>query len=82
MITDTATPAPPTPTRPAAPPNAQVRTPSIDYATALRTDQTAQVIIAGHAFMQNLRRGLYEIALDIAGPERVAVAFTELALAV
>ena len=35
MITDTATPAPPTPTRPAAPPNAQVRTPSIDYATAL-----------------------------------------------
>ena len=48
----------------------------------LRTDQTAQVIIAGHAFMQNLRRGLYEIALDIAGPERVAVAFTELALAV
>ena len=48
----------------------------------LRTDQTAQVIIAGHAFMQNLRRGLYEIALDVAGPERVAVAFTELALAV
>jgi transposase-like protein len=24
----------------------------------LRTDKTAQVIIAGHAFMQNLRRGL------------------------
>ena len=35
MITDTATPAPPTPTRPAAPPNAQVTRPSIDYATAL-----------------------------------------------
>jgi transposase-like protein len=26
----------------------------------LRTDKTAQVIIAGHAFMQNLRRGHYE----------------------
>ncbi len=35
MITDTATPAPPTLTRPAAPPNAQVGRPSIDYAIAL-----------------------------------------------
>jgi transposase-like protein len=30
----------------------------------LRTDRTAQVIIAGHAFMQNLRRGHYEFGLD------------------
>ena len=36
----------------------------------LRTDQTAQVIIAGHAFMQNLRREHYEIALDVPGTER------------
>ncbi len=28
----------------------------------LRTDRTAQTIIAGHAFMQNLRRGHYELA--------------------
>jgi transposase-like protein len=48
----------------------------------LRTDQTAQVIIAGHAFMQNLRRGHYEIAGDVPSLERVAAAFTELALAV
>jgi len=48
----------------------------------LRTDRTAQVIIAGHAFMQNLRRGHYEIAVDVAGAERVATAFTELALAI
>ncbi|WP_217634811.1 DDE-type integrase/transposase/recombinase [Micromonospora pattaloongensis] len=27
----------------------------------LQTDRTAQVIIAGHAFMQNLRRGHYEL---------------------
>ena len=28
----------------------------------LRTDRTAQVIIAVHGFMQNLRRGHYELA--------------------
>jgi hypothetical protein len=33
----------------------------------LRTDKTAQVIIDGHAFMQNLRRGHYELAVDAAG---------------
>jgi transposase-like protein len=47
----------------------------------LRTDQTAAVIISGHAFMQNLRRGHYELALDVPSPERVAAMFTELALA-
>ena len=30
----------------------------------LRTDRTAQVIIAGLAFMQNLRRGHYELATE------------------
>jgi hypothetical protein len=30
----------------------------------LRTGRTAQTIIAGHAFMQNLRRGHYELGLD------------------
>jgi hypothetical protein len=35
MITDAATPASPALTRPAATPNAQVRSPSIDYAMAL-----------------------------------------------
>jgi hypothetical protein len=44
---------------------------------ALRTDQTAAVIISGHAFMQNLRRGHYELALDVPSPERVAAMFTE-----
>lgn len=48
----------------------------------LRTDRTAQVVIAGHAFMQNLRRGHYEIAVDVRRAERVAAAFNELALAV
>ena len=48
----------------------------------LRTDLTAQVIIAGHAFMQNLRRGHYELAVDAPPATRVAAAFTELAHAI
>src|SRR5258705_2958866 len=48
----------------------------------LRTDQTAQVIIAGHAFMQNLRRRHYELAVDAPPTMRVAAAFTELAHAI
>ncbi len=48
----------------------------------LRTDRTAQVIIAGHAFMQNLRRGHYELAIDTPPTTRVAAAFTELTQAI
>ena len=48
----------------------------------LRTDRTAQVIIAGHAFMQNLRRGHYELAVDAPRRSAVAAAFTELAQAI
>ncbi len=44
----------------------------------LRTDQTARVVIAGHAFMQNLRRGHYELGTDAPPAMRVAVAFSEL----
>jgi IS6 family transposase len=42
----------------------------------LRTDRTAAVIIAGHAFMQNLRRGHYGLGLDAPPALRVAAAFT------
>ncbi len=48
----------------------------------LRTERTAQTIIAGHAFMQNLRRGHYELADDVPAAERVAAVFTELARAI
>src|SRR3954452_14983271 len=48
----------------------------------LRTDRTAPTIIAGHAFMQNLRRGHYELGLDAPRGLRVAAAFTELAAAI
>jgi len=46
-----------------------------------KTDRTAKVVIAGHAFMQNLRRGHYELGVE-AGRLRVATAFDELAEAI
>lgn len=45
----------------------------------LQTDRTASVIIRGHAFMQNLRRGHYELGLDALVGLSVAAAFDELA---
>jgi transposase-like protein len=48
----------------------------------LQTDRTAQIVIAGHAFLQNLRRGHYELGVDALPAQRVAAAFTELARAI
>jgi transposase-like protein len=48
----------------------------------LKQDRSARVIIAGHAFMQNLRRGHDEQAVDEPTNRRVAVAFDELVLAI
>ncbi len=48
----------------------------------LRTDRTAQVIITGLAFLQNLRRGHYELGVDRSRALRIAAAFTELAQAI
>jgi IS6 family transposase len=48
----------------------------------LRADRTAAVVIAGHAFVQNLRRGHYELGVDARRALRVAAAFTELARAI
>jgi transposase-like protein len=48
----------------------------------LKQDRCARVIIAGHAFVQNLRRGHYELAVEEPVGRRVAVAFDELALAI
>jgi transposase-like protein len=48
----------------------------------LRTDETAQAVIGGHAFMQNLRRGHYELAVNAPRATWVAASFTELARAI
>src|SRR4051794_9737536 len=44
----------------------------------LKTDRTAAVVIRGHAFVQNLRRGHYSFDGNARGPLRVAAAFDEL----
>ena len=46
----------------------------------LKTDRTARVIVAGHAFVQNLRRGFYDLGTDVPSASRPADAFDELAL--
>jgi transposase-like protein len=48
----------------------------------LKTDQSARIIIAGHAFIQNIRRGHYELGVDEPVALRVMAAFDELALAI
>jgi transposase-like protein len=48
----------------------------------LKQDRSARVIIAGHAFVQNLRRGHYELAVEQPTNRRAAVAFDQLVLAI
>jgi transposase-like protein len=48
----------------------------------LKQDRGAGVIIAGHALVQNLRRGHYELAVEEPVSRRVAVAFDELAMTI
>ena len=43
----------------------------------LKQDRSARVIIAGHAFVQNVRRGHYELPVEAPVTRRVAVAFDE-----
>jgi IS6 family transposase len=48
----------------------------------LKQDRSAKIVIAGHALVQNLRRGHYELAVEAPVNRRVAVAFDELALVI
>ena len=48
----------------------------------LKRDRTARVIVAGHAFIQNLRRGFYDLGTDVRPRARLADAFAELALVI
>jgi transposase-like protein len=47
-----------------------------------KQDRNARVIMAGHALVQNLRRGHDELAAEEPASRRVAVAFDELAMAI
>jgi transposase-like protein len=48
----------------------------------IKTIGGLRILAAGHAFVQNLRRGHYEIAADEPASRRLAVVFTELANAI
>jgi hypothetical protein len=48
----------------------------------LEQDRSARIVIAGHAFVQNVRHGHYEVAVEGPTRRRLAVAFDELALAI
>ena len=49
----------------------------------LMSDRTASVVIRGHAFVQNLRRGHNELGVDaLTDRLRIAAAFDELAQAI
>jgi transposase, IS6 family len=44
--------------------------------------QRQRVILAGHAFVQNIRRGHYELAVEEPATRRMAFAFAELTLTI
>ena len=46
----------------------------------LKQDHSAKVVIAGHAFVQNLRRGHYELAVEEPVNRRLVIVFAELPL--
>jgi hypothetical protein len=48
----------------------------------LKTLRSARVVSAGHAFIQNLRRGHYELGANIDPRYQLPAIFTELALTI
>jgi transposase-like protein len=47
----------------------------------LKQERSARIVIAGHALVQNVRRGHYELAVEEPAQRRLAAAFDELAVA-
>jgi hypothetical protein len=48
----------------------------------LKRHRSARSLAAGHAFVQNLRRGHYDIAAEIPSGDQLRVAFDVLALTI
>jgi transposase-like protein len=48
----------------------------------LRRHRSARVLAVGHAFVQNLRRGRYDIATETPSSHRLRIAFDDLALTI
>jgi len=47
----------------------------------LKRRRSARILAAGHAFIQNMRRGHYEIATDVPARHWLRIAFHSLAAA-
>jgi transposase-like protein len=45
----------------------------------MKTIRSLRVVAAGHAFVQNLRRGHYELTTELPTHDRLRIAFAELA---
>jgi transposase, IS6 family len=48
----------------------------------LKRHRSARIICAGRAFVQNLRRGHYELATDVPGRHRIPASFDQLAVTI
>ena len=48
----------------------------------LKRHRSARIVASGHAFVQNLRRGHYELAHDVAARHRLRAAFDQLVMAI
>jgi transposase, IS6 family len=48
----------------------------------LKRQRSARILAAGHAIVQNVRRGHYDIATDVTGHHRLRRTFDDLALAI
>ncbi len=48
----------------------------------LERHRSARILAAGHALVQNLRRGHYELATDVPARHRRRVAFDQLTIAI
>jgi IS6 family transposase len=46
----------------------------------LKRHRSARTLAAGHAFLQNLRRGHYDIATDASNRHQLRIAFDDLAI--
>jgi hypothetical protein len=68
----------------ADPPNlaAAVPVPASQHLTVQVLRRPVESTLGGHAFVQNVRSGHYELAVDEPAGRRLAVAFGELALAI
>jgi transposase-like protein len=48
----------------------------------LKRHRSARIVTAGYAFVQNLRRGHYDIATDVPARHRLRIAFDDLAITI